>query len=51
MKFLWRPGFYAILLLIAAMVMLTLWLSWKLDELAKRKVKQESTPAAVSHRP
>lgn len=48
MKFLNRPGFYLILLLIAAMLMLTLWMQWKLDSLPKRKVKQETAPAAVS---
>ncbi len=51
MKFLTRPGFYIILLLIAAMVLLTLWMSWKLDGLPKRKVKQETAPANVSHPP
>ena len=51
MKYLSRPGFYIIFLLIAAMVLLTLWMSWKLDELPKRKVKQEPSPAAVSHPP
>lgn len=49
MKFLNRPGFYLILLLITAMLMLTLWLQWKLDSLPKRKVKQETAPPAVSH--
>lgn len=49
MKFLNRPGFYLILLLIAAMLMLTLWMQWKLDSLPKKKVKQETAPAAVSH--
>ena len=53
MKFLSRPGFYVILLLIAAMLLLllTLWLEWKIDSLPKRKVKQETAPAAVSHPP
>lgn len=51
MKFLNRPGFYLILLLIAAMLMLTLWMQWKLDSLPKRKVKQETAPTAVSHPP
>ncbi len=51
MKFLSRPGFYIIFLLIAAMVLLTLYMSWKLEELPKRKGKQESAPAAVSHPP
>jgi hypothetical protein len=51
MKLLSRPGFYLIVLLMAAMLMLTLWLQWKLDTLPKRKVKQETAPAAVSHPP
>lgn len=51
MKFLSRPGFYIILLLIAAMLLLTLWLQWKLDSLPKHKGKQETAPAAVSHPP
>jgi hypothetical protein len=51
MKFLSRPGFYVIFLLIAAMLLLTLWLQWKIDELPKHKVKQETAPAAVSHPP
>ncbi|WP_395746034.1 hypothetical protein [Prosthecobacter sp.] len=51
MKFLNRPGFYVIALLIAAMVLLTLWMQWKMDSLPKRKVKQETAPAAVSHAP
>jgi len=51
MKLLNRPGFYLILLLIAAMLMLTLWMQWKLDSLPKRKVKQETAPTTVSHPP
>lgn len=51
MKFLSRPGFYVIALLIAAMLLLTLWMSWKLDTLPKRKPKEESPPAAVSKQP
>ena len=51
MKFFNRPGFYLILLLIAAMLLLTLWMQWKLDTLPKRKGKQETAPAAVSHPP
>lgn len=47
MKFLSRPGFYVIVLLIAAMLLLTGWMSWKLDSLPKRKGKQETPPAAV----
>lgn len=46
-----RPGFYVILLLIAAMVLLTMWLNWKLDGVPEMKRqqqrKQESPPAAV----
>lgn len=49
MQFLSRPGFYVIFLLIAAMLLLTLWLQWKLDWLPKQKVKEETAPAAVSH--
>ena len=30
-----RPGFYVIVLLIAAMLLLTLWMQWKLDSLPK----------------
>jgi len=48
MKFLSRPAFYVIALLIAAMLLLTLWMQWKLDSLPKRKAKQEPPPAAVS---
>jgi len=48
MRFLSRPGFYIIALLIAAMLLLTLWMNWKLDMLPKRKTKQEAAPAAVS---
>ncbi len=33
MKFLSRPGFYIIALLIAAMLLLTSWMKWKLDSL------------------
>lgn len=51
MKFLSRPAFYVIVLLIAAMLLLTMWMSWKLDTLPKRKLKQESPPAAVSTPP
>jgi hypothetical protein len=51
MKFLSRPGFYVIFLLIAAMVLLTLYLQWQLGSLPKRKAKQETAPAAVSHPP
>ncbi len=51
MKFLLRPGFYVILLLIAAMLLLTMYLQWKLDSLPKHKAKQETAPAAVSHPP
>jgi hypothetical protein len=51
MKFLSRPGFYVIFLLIAMMLLLTLWLQWKLDSLPKHKAKQETAPAAVSHPP
>lgn len=51
MKLLSRPGFYMIVLLIGALLLLTLWLQWKLETLPKRKVKQESAPAAVSHPP
>uniref|UniRef100_UPI00378451CF hypothetical protein n=1 Tax=Prosthecobacter sp. TaxID=1965333 RepID=UPI00378451CF len=51
MKFLSRPGFYLIALLIATMLLLTLWLNWKLDTLPKHDVKQETAPAAVSTRP
>jgi magnesium-transporting ATPase (P-type) len=51
MKFLSRPGFYVILLLIAAMLLLTMYLQWKLDSLPKHKAKQETAPAAVSHPP
>ncbi|HBJ83619.1 MAG TPA: hypothetical protein DDZ88_07070 [Verrucomicrobiales bacterium] len=48
MKFLSRPGFYLIVLLIAAMLLLTLWLNWKLGSLPRRDAKQETAPAAVS---
>lgn len=51
MKFLSRPAFYVIVLLIAAMLLLTMWMSWKLDTLPKRKPKQESPPASVSTPP
>lgn len=51
MKFLSRPGFYIIALLIAALVLLTLWMQWKLDSLPKRKLKQETPPAAVPTSP
>ena len=51
MKFLSRPGFYVIFLLIAAMLLLTLWLEWKIDSLPMHKAKQETAPAAVSHPP
>ncbi len=51
MKFLSRPGFYVIALLIAAMLLLTLWLNWKLDTLPKRQSKQETPPAAVPTTP
>lgn len=51
MKFLNRPAFYVILLLIAAMLLLTLWMQWKLDSLPEGKARQEPAPAAVSKRP
>ena len=51
MKFLSRPGFYVIFLLIAAMLLLTLWLEWKIDSLPMHIAKQETAPAAVSHPP
>ena len=51
MNFLSRPGFYVIFLLIATMLLLTLYLQWQLDTLPKRKAKQETAPAAVSHPP
>lgn len=50
MKFLSRPGFYVIFLLIATMLLLTLWMEWKIDSLPKQKAKQ-TAPAAVSHPP
>ncbi len=46
-----RPGFYVIVLLIAAMLLLTLWMQWKLDSLPKRPAAQEKAPADVSSRP
>ncbi len=51
MKFLSRPGFYVIFLLIAALLLLTLWMNWQLDSLPKHKAKQEIAPSAVSHPP
>jgi hypothetical protein len=51
MQLLTRPGFYVIVLLIGAMLLLTMWMSWKLEGLPKRKGAQEKTPAAVSHGP
>ncbi|HRH99038.1 MAG TPA: hypothetical protein PLB55_24065 [Prosthecobacter sp.] len=51
MKFLSRPGFYIIALLIAAMLLLTSWMKWKLDSLPKRPQAQETAPADVSKRP
>lgn len=51
MKFLNRPAFYIIALLIAVMLLLTLWMQWKLDSLPKGKARQETAPAAVSKRP
>lgn len=48
MKFSSRPGFYLILLLIAAMLLLTAWLYWKLDTLPRRNPGQEPVPQAVS---
>jgi hypothetical protein len=51
MQFLSRPGFYVIALLIAAMLLLTLWMQWKLDSLPKRPAAQETVPADVSSRP
>lgn len=51
MKFFSRPGFYLIAMLIAAMLLLTLWMQWKLDSLPKRPAAQEQAPADVSTRP
>ncbi len=51
MKFLSRPGFYVIALLVATMLLLTWWMSWKLDTLPQRKPIQENPPTAVSTRP
>lgn len=51
MQFLSRPAFYVIALLIAVMLLLTGWMKWKLDTLPTRKVKQETSPAAVSNPP
>lgn len=51
MKFLSRPAFYVIALLIVVMLLLTGWMKWKLDTLPKRRVKQESPPSAVSTPP
>jgi hypothetical protein len=51
MRFLSRPGFYVILMLIAAMLLITLWMNWKLEALPKRNAKQESSPASVTHPP
>lgn len=51
MRLLSRPGFYVIVLLIAALLLLTLWMSWKLDTLPKRKSKQEAAPVAVPYPP
>ncbi len=48
MQFLSRPGFYLIVLLIAAMLLLTMWMSWQIDTLPQRKPAQEPAPAAVS---
>ena len=47
MKFLSRPAFYVIALLIAVMLFLTAWMQWKLDTLPKRKPKQETPAASV----
>jgi flagellar basal body-associated protein FliL len=51
MKFFSHPAFYIIVLLIAAMLLLTMWMSWKLDTLPKRKAKKENAPAVVSKPP
>lgn len=51
MKFLSRPAFYVIVLLIAAMLLLTSWMKWKLDTLPKRKAAKEPSPTAVSKPP
>ncbi|WP_395741002.1 hypothetical protein [Prosthecobacter sp.] len=51
MQLLTRPGFYVIALLIAVMLMLTMWMSWKLEGLPKRKEAKEKAPSAVSHGP
>jgi|GEM_PF-950239 len=50
MKFLSRPAFYMIALLIAAMLLLALWMQWKLDVLSKHKPKRETAPAAASEK-
>ena len=46
-----RPAFYVIVLLIGMMVMLTLWLQWKLETLPRQKEPKETPPAAVSDGP
>ncbi len=51
MRLLSRPAFYIITLLITTMLLLTLWMSWKLDTLPQRKSKQEAAPAAVPYPP
>lgn len=51
MKFLSRPGFYVIALLLFALLALTLWMQWKLGapELRRKgRAGQESPTAPVS---
>ena len=51
MKFLARPGFYVIALLLFAMLALTLWMQWQLaapDLQRKGKPGQEPRSAPVS---
>ncbi|MFN0077669.1 MAG: hypothetical protein ACKVY0_14460 [Prosthecobacter sp.] len=53
MKFLSRPAFYIIALLIVAMLLLTLWMQWILSQplFPIDHPPKEKAPAAVSTRP
>lgn len=51
MKIHHRPAFYLILMLLAALLVLTYWMSSQLDTATSLKVQQETSRQHVSPRP
>lgn len=51
LRILHRPAFYLIVLLIGLLLLMTLWLQWKLDLLQEAETRQEPAAEVVSPRP